>query len=103
MYVYCTDGTVFECARYEVNEYGLVLYGTEEQQERERYDTEEPQQVGFVPHDRLWYVLPRDVTPQVGLAPPRRQSSGSGQPQPNTRVQPQGRTGVRSQSGRPPE
>ncbi|WP_415378580.1 hypothetical protein [Halosimplex sp. TS25] len=72
MHVYCTDGTVFECARYEVNDYGLVLYGTEDQEERERYDTDEPQQVGFVPHDRLWYVLPKGVTPQVGLAPPQQ-------------------------------
>ena len=103
MYVYCTDGTVFECARYEVNEYGLVLYGTEEQQDRERYDTDDPQQVGFVPRDRLWYVLPDGVTPQVGLAPPQQRPGGHGRPQPNARAQPQGGTGVQSQQGRPPE
>ncbi|WP_436923294.1 hypothetical protein [Halosimplex amylolyticum] len=88
MHVYCTDGTVFECARYEVNDYGLVLYGTEEQAERERYDTEEPQQVGFVPHDRLWYVLPEGVTPQVGLAPPQQGQPTQQQQGPTARPQP---------------
>ncbi|MFB6140169.1 MAG: hypothetical protein ABEJ26_07015 [Halosimplex sp.] len=71
MHVYCTDGTVFECARYEANEYGLVLYGTERQRDRERYETEDPQQVGFVPHDRLWYVLPKGVTPGGAPVPDR--------------------------------
>ncbi|QPV61796.1 hypothetical protein I7X12_13680 [Halosimplex litoreum] len=86
MQVYCTDGTVVDCARYEVNEYGLVLYGTETQQDRERYDTGDPQQVGFVPHDRLWYVLPEGVTPQVGLSAP-----GQAQPDVGTRPQPRPR------------
>ncbi|WP_436928315.1 hypothetical protein [Halosimplex halobium] len=86
MQVYCTDGTVVDCARYEVNEYGLVLYGTEDQQDRERYDTSDPQQVGFVPHERLWYVLPEGVTPQAGLSAP-----GQGQPGAGTRPQSQPR------------
>lgn len=73
MHVYCTDGTVFTCRRYDVNGYGLVLYGQEATEERDRYDDDEPEQIGFVPHDKLWYVLPTGVTPQAGL-PPQRQS-----------------------------
>ncbi|WP_123536112.1 hypothetical protein [Halosimplex salinum] len=95
MQVYCTDGTVFECARYEVNEYGLVLYGTEKQRERERYDTKEAQQVGFVPHNRLWYVLPEGVTPQMGPGQP--------QPQPQQQQQPQSQSQSQQQSQPQPQ
>lgn len=69
MHVYCTDGTVFDCERYDVNEFGIVLYGDEKPKDTDRYDSNDATQIGFVPHDRLWYVLPRGVAPQTGVAP----------------------------------
>lgn len=64
MQVICTDGTTFACEGYELTEYGAMLYGQRHDPEGERYDSD-PEQVGYVPHDRLWYVLPDGVTPSV--------------------------------------
>lgn len=64
MQVICTDGTAFSCEGYELTEYGLVLYDQPKDPETERYDSD-PAQAGYVPHDRLWYVLPDGVEPNV--------------------------------------
>ena len=75
MQVICTDGTVFTCDGFELTEYGVALYGQNLAREKERYDSE-PEQTGYIPHDRLWYILPDDVEPNIpGLA------TGRGQPQ----------------------
>lgn len=67
MQVICTDGTVFACQSYELTEYGVICY--EGRAEGERYEGD-PEQVGYVPHDRLWYVLPDGVVPNVvGVGP----------------------------------
>ena len=91
MQVICTDGTVFTCKGFELSEYGVALYGQNLAQEKERYDSE-PEQTGYIPHDRLWYILPDGVEPNIpGLSmaqgQPRQQPLGNnhqqapGQPQ----------------------
>ncbi|WP_136717024.1 hypothetical protein [Halorientalis salina] len=62
MQVICTDGTVFTCRSYELTEYGVKLYGEGSDDDDDRY-SDEPEQIGFVPHDRLGYVLPDGVRP----------------------------------------
>lgn len=89
MQVICTDGTVFACEGYELTEYGAVIYGQEFGEDSERYDSD-PEQTGYVPHDRLRYILPDGVEPKLpGLAtargqpgqqvPPRNRRSPPGQ------------------------
>jgi|AntDeeMetagen285_2_1112576.scaffolds.fasta_scaffold03966_3 hypothetical protein len=91
MQVICTDGTVFTCKGFELTEYGVALYGQNLAQEKERYDNE-PEQTGYVPHDRLWYILPDGV--QSELPPPeapqgqRSQQPPTGQPPNGTQQQP---------------
>lgn len=90
MQVICTDGTMFSCEGFELTEYGIALYGQNLAQEKERYDSE-PEQTGYIPHDRLWYVLPDGVTPNMpvplatqglGPQPPMgNDQSAPGQPQ----------------------
>lgn len=94
MRVICTDGTVFPCESYDLNDHGVVLYGQEEGDEDERYD-EEREQIGFVPHWRLSYVLPDDVTPGAGPA------SDAPQQMPNGQAPYQG--GGHQQGGAPPQ
>lgn len=67
MQVICTDGTAFPCEGYELTEYGAMIYGQEPDpdSERDRYRSD-PEQVAYIPHDRLWYILPEGVTPNVG-------------------------------------
>lgn len=77
MQVICTDGTAFTCESYELTEYGAVLYDKPLDPESERYESDRSQS-GYVPHDRLWYILPDGVTPNIpGLSAaqgqPRRQ------------------------------
>ncbi len=104
MQVICTDGTTFSCEGFELTEYGVALYGQNLTREKERYDSE-PEQTGYIPHDRLWYVLPDGVEPNVpGLSvaqgqPPRNQPGNEhqqapGQPQvpPRGTQQPQGQS-----------
>ncbi|WP_226011190.1 hypothetical protein [Halomicrobium salinisoli] len=83
MQVICTDGTIFSCEGYELTEYGVVIYDQEHDsdEERDRYGGD-PEQVGYVPHDRLWYVLPDGVTPNVSgvRGVQSRQPQGAGQP-----------------------
>jgi len=96
MRVYCTDGTVFECERYEVTEFGLVAYGQDNEPAPDRYDDEGSEQIAFVPHDRLWYVLPSGVAPQTAFGVPQ----GRGvQPGDATQPAPQQSTG----NGVPPQ
>lgn len=95
MRVYCTDGTVFECRQFDVNEFGLVLYGQRAPEERDRYEDGKPEQSGFVPHERLWYVLPNDVTPGVGAPVPERGHPWGG-PTPPVRVD---NAGARAETG----
>lgn len=87
MRVYCTDGTVVACERFEVSEFGVTLYGQAEAETRDRYEDTEPKQTGFVPHDRLWYVLPKTATPEAGVGvghpPPTRAASGQRRPPSN--------------------
>ena len=76
MQVICTDGTMFTCKSYELTEYGIVLYDQRRDPEGERYESD-PQQSGYVPHDRLWYVLPDGITPNVpGLSAMQGQPRG---------------------------
>ena len=62
MQVFCTDGTVFTCRSYDLTEYGVKLYGKNLGSDDERY-SDDPDQIGFVPHDRLGYILPDGVRP----------------------------------------
>lgn len=60
MQVICTDGTTFRCESYDLTEYGVVLYGQEKNADAGRYE-DDPEQFGFVPHERLWYILPEGI------------------------------------------
>ncbi|WP_336001158.1 hypothetical protein [Halorientalis halophila] len=80
MQVYCTDGTVFRCRSFEVAEYGVHLYGTPPDADEERY-AGDPEQVGFVPHDRLWYVLPEGVI-SAAIQPAQPQPAAAPETQP---------------------
>ena len=64
MQVFCTDGTVFACRSYDLTEYGVKLYGQSPDSNDERY-RDEPEQIGFVPHDKLGYILPDGVRPST--------------------------------------
>ncbi|MFB6178647.1 MAG: hypothetical protein ABEI77_02850 [Halorientalis sp.] len=81
MQVFCTDGTVFACRSYDLTEYGVKLYG-KVAHAGDRYG-EDPQQIGFVPHDRLGYILPNGVQPASGAivqpqpVPGRRYPTGT--------------------------
>lgn len=75
MQVICTDGTVFTCESYELTEYGVVLYDQPQDPEAERYDSE-PAQAGYVPHDRLWYVLPDGVRSNLEGVTPTQPGAG---------------------------
>lgn len=71
MQVICTDGTMFTCEGYELTEYGAALFGERHDPEGERYDSD-PAQIGYVPHERLWYILPDGVEPNItGLSATR--------------------------------
>lgn len=78
MQVICTDGTMFSCEGYELTEYGVMCYAQPRDPEGERYDSD-PEQVAYVPHDRLWYVLPNGVSPNVAIGGTAGQAVG-GQP-----------------------
>ncbi|WP_225335589.1 hypothetical protein [Halomicrobium urmianum] len=87
MQVICTDGTAFSCEGYELTEYGVMIYDQKHDpdEERDRYGGD-PEQVAYVPHDRLWYILPDGVTPNVsgvqGVQPQQPQGAGRvGSPQ----------------------
>ncbi|SFR88659.1 hypothetical protein SAMN05216559_0518 [Halomicrobium zhouii] len=85
MQVICTDGTTFTCKGFELTEYGVALYGQNLAQEKERYDNE-PEQTGYVPHDRLWYILPESVQPEI--PPPGASHGQPGRHPPNPDQQP---------------
>ncbi|MFB6164479.1 MAG: hypothetical protein ABEJ31_04915 [Haloarculaceae archaeon] len=106
MQVFCTDGTVFACQDYELTEYGLKLYGQEADADDDRYASDrEP--IGFVPFDRLWYVLPSGVVSTSYPVPPQptpvaqtqqatpteRGQQPPGQPVATTQSQPSGSPG----------
>lgn len=64
MQVICTDGTTFGCAGYELTKYGVKLLGQDTDPEDDRYETDgEP--MAYVPHDRLWYIVPDGVQSSV--------------------------------------
>lgn len=108
MQVVCTDGTVFACEGYELTEYGVMIYDQEHDsdEERERY-AGDPDQVGYVPHDRLWYILPDGVTPNVsgvqGVQSQQPQGAGqAGSPQTGQAGQPANQAGQPvNQAGQP--
>jgi len=75
MQVFCTDGTVFPCRSYQLTEQGVKLYEQPLDPDDERYSGD-PEQVGFVPHERLLYILPDNITP---AAP----TTGRGRPLPS--------------------
>jgi hypothetical protein len=79
MQVFCTDGTVFTCRSYELTEYGVKLYGQGSDADDDRYG-DDPEQIGFVPHDRLGYVLPDGVRP--ASQPVVQSQSATPNPQP---------------------
>jgi hypothetical protein len=62
MQVICTDGTRFACNGYELTKYGVKLLDEDRDTDDERYDSD-PNAVGYVPHDRLWYIVPDGVRP----------------------------------------
>ena len=67
MLVVCTDGTTFPCESYEVIDAGVMLFGEEHEEESEenRYASDK-EQIGYVPHTALLYIVPDGVT--VGAA-----------------------------------
>lgn len=81
MQVICTDGTTFSCEGYELTEYGIRLYGQEQDPDPERYD-EDPEPVAYIPHDQLRYVLPDGVQPNapVSTATQNQQPMGAAPP-----------------------
>ncbi|MFD1586604.1 hypothetical protein ACFR9U_06390 [Halorientalis brevis] len=78
MQVFCTDGTVFACRSYDLTEYGVKLYGQHPDAD-ERY-RDDPEQIGFVPHDRLGYILPDGVRPASQSVVGAQPVMGSGYP-----------------------
>ena len=96
MQVFCTDGTVFRCGSYEVTQHGVQLYGSPPDETEERY-SDDPEMMGYVPHDRLWYILPDGVR---SAAPTLAQSQGTPGRPPGS-VTPQGgqSPGARQQRG----
>lgn len=78
MQVICTDGTTFACESYELTEFGVVCYSEARPDDDERYDRS-PDQIGYVPHERLWYVLPDGVAPNA----PDVQPTGTPAPRPS--------------------
>ena len=97
MRVICTDGTTFDCKGYELTEYGVIIYGKELDPDHERY-AGDPEQTGYVPHDRLWYILPDGVEPNVQAAAATQgrptQQSQLGNHQPVTGQSPTGQSSI---------
>lgn len=79
MQVFCTDGTVFTCRSYDLTEYGVKLYGQHPDSDDERY-RDDPKQIGFVPHDKLGYILPDGVRPVSQSAVQTQPAMGSPYP-----------------------
>lgn len=95
MQVICTDGTTFHCESYELNDYGAVLYGQELNENKDRYE-EDPEQFAYIPHARLWYILPDGVRSHFPGLP------NAGQ-QPQQVPQQQPPVGAMPQSPNPPQ
>lgn len=92
MQVICTDGTTFACESYELTEYGVVCYSEEQPDDGDRYDRS-PDQIGYVPHDCLWYVLPDGVAPAArGVQSTGRPAPASNPPDPQGVAPPAGGT-----------
>lgn len=83
MQVFCTDGTVFTCRSYELTEYGVKLYEKRPDSDDDRY-SDSPDQIGFVPHEKLGYILPDGVRPAsqptVQTQPMMQRQQTQGQP-----------------------
>jgi hypothetical protein len=77
MGVFCTDGTVFTCRSYDLTEHGVELYSKRPDPDDER-DAGDPEQVGYLPHERLLYILPDAIIPAT---PVGVQAAGQYQPQ----------------------
>lgn len=56
MQVVCIDGTVIQCDSFQAKNKGLML--------KEKHQ-KQPETIGFVPFDRLMYVVPDDVVHNV--------------------------------------
>ena len=77
MNVICTDGTRFRCDRYELTEKGVKLYCGDVDEPPARYESDaDDHQVGFVPDERLLYILPEGVSPAGAPVTERRQAAG---------------------------
>ncbi|PSP86318.1 hypothetical protein BRC83_01255 [Halobacteriales archaeon QS_1_68_17] len=74
MQVICTDGTVFECRAYEVIDAGVMLFGEEADDQPDRYAGGR-EQIGYVPHHQLHYIIPEDVAVGPPEPGPARQPS----------------------------
>ena len=53
------DGTVIEADQFKAKKKGVKL------ERKPKKKGSKPETIGFVPHDRLMYVLPEDVTHNV--------------------------------------
>lgn len=83
MQVICTDGTIFHCESYEVIDGGVKLFSKDvdddnDPEHRYKPDTEDIQ-VGYVPDDKLAYILPDDTTSRH-TPPAQRQPMGTAPP-----------------------
>lgn len=76
MRVVCTDGTIFECRSYEVVSAGVVLFGDRVAEGAHRYAPDR-EQIGFVPHAELRYILPDGVEPRPAPDAPRARAPGA--------------------------
>lgn len=100
MQVICTDGTTFSCEGYQLTEYGVKLLDEDRDGDDDRYDTD-PSAVGYVPHDRLWYIVPDGIQPnRSGMAAPANQPGGQ-QPRGSTDGRPQPGHSAPSSGGSP--
>jgi len=92
MQVVCTDGTVFHCESYEVIDGGVKLFGKNVHDDGDPGDRYEPEtddvQVGYVPDDKLAYVLPDEAVPRH--TPPVRNGPTAGAPPDAARTRPPG-------------
>lgn len=72
MQVICLDGTTIQCARFRAIDGGVLLFESDTSQE----DDEDEEATGFIPHERLRYVLPDEAQPATPIREQRAQQAG---------------------------